>query len=88
MTPKQNNSNINHNNNSNVTSNSTKSGNTGKIGVWYWKNDQGNWIIYDNNITSKLEQAWSTNDRKAKIQVDPDRYVDLQNMWQCRYDDR
>jgi hypothetical protein len=49
----------------------------------------GQWHSYDETINEKLEKSWAEPERKTnKVAVDEDRYVDLGNMSQCRYDDR
>jgi len=51
---------------------------------WFWWDDK-TWIEYDKKLTKKLEKAWSKSENEVKI--DNERFVDIQNMCQRRYDD-
>jgi len=56
---------------------------------WFWANDsysghQNEWVKYEPDVIEKLEVA---HDKKQKtVKIDSERYVDLQNMVQKRYD--
>ncbi|EGG18645.1 poly(ADP-ribose) polymerase [Cavenderia fasciculata] len=59
--------------------------------TWYWAGDsaggghQDMWVKYDSAFAKKLEKAYVKN--KPKVKVDSDRFCDMQNMLQRRYDD-
>ncbi|PRP83966.1 hypothetical protein PROFUN_08650 [Planoprotostelium fungivorum] len=50
---------------------------------WWWQADQG-WVRYSQALEEELEKAWST---KSDVKIDDQRFVDLKNMYQRRYDD-
>jgi len=56
---------------------------------WFWANDsdsghQNDWVKYETDIIEKLEVAL---DKKQKtVKIDTERFVDLQNMVQKRFD--
>lgn len=50
---------------------------------WYWQSDNG-WVAYSSEICSALEEGYQT--KCSQVKVDEWRYVDLERMFQCRYD--
>ena len=52
---------------------------------WQWKGDKG-YVDYDADMVRKLEKA--VVDDKDEVKVDSDRFVDVHNKLQRRYDDR
>ncbi|EFA76853.1 polyADP-ribose polymerase [Heterostelium album PN500] len=63
---------------------------------WYWAGDsnggpanggghQDVWVKYDLKFAKKLEESYQKGD--IKLKVDKDRFIDIQNMLQRRYDD-
>jgi hypothetical protein len=55
------------------------------VGVWLWQSDQG-WQKYSPALTKKLERAFQ--DGEDEVKVDAERFVDIPNLFQRRYDDR
>jgi len=53
-------------------------------GKWLWQSDTG-WIEYDINMCRLLEEAYKKKEKQFK--VDEQRFIDLENMLQRRYDD-
>jgi len=51
---------------------------------WYWWDDN-TWVEYSQELIDKLERAW--NKDYSEVKIDDDRFVDIQNMCQRRYDD-
>lgn len=42
---------------------------------WSWRDDKGNWVLYDANMTSLLEDGFQKGTKKVK--VDKERFIDL-----------
>eukprot|EP01132_Coremiostelium_polycephalum_P011351 gene11351-13898_t len=66
------------------------------IATWSWAGDSGGgpakggghqdiWVKYDKSLNRKLEKSFQRN--KSKLKIDNERFADLQNMLQRRYDD-
>merc|ERR1712000_328346 len=62
------------------------------IGFWQWAGDspggghQDIWVPYSDSLCKKIEDAWNKGEKEVK--VDKERFVDLQNMLQRRFDDK
>ena len=52
--------------------------------VWCWSDASGSFNVYEKSIQSKIETAFQ--EKKAKIDVDEERFIDLKAMQQCRND--
>jgi len=55
-------------------------------GKWSWCTDSGKWVPYSKEINDKLEEAFYAGEEECE--VDDERFVDLVQMLQRRYDDR
>jgi len=53
--------------------------------VWSWCTDGGKWVLYDDATADKIERAYQA--KKPDVKVDDERFVDITNMLQRRYDD-
>lgn len=65
---------------------------------WFWKSDS-DWVEFDESISVAAEEVYwlgvvlcvltcaSGGDKSRKVKVDDQRYIDVQNMVQKRYDD-
>jgi hypothetical protein len=49
---------------------------------------KGEWVVYDDRIISLLESTLKNGDKaqKGQIQVDEERYIDMNRMVQARFD--
>jgi hypothetical protein len=53
---------------------------------WFWESDKGR-VEYPLSLASDLEKVFQSLHKNEKVRIDQERYVDLQRMAQCRYDD-
>eukprot|EP01127_Copromyxa_protea_P022496 TRINITY_DN8087_c0_g1_i2.p1 TRINITY_DN8087_c0_g1~~TRINITY_DN8087_c0_g1_i2.p1 ORF type:complete len:778 (+),score=195.79 TRINITY_DN8087_c0_g1_i2:18-2351(+) len=67
-------------------SNDLQSQNVSVVGEWSWLGEDDTWHPYSKEISEKIEFGY-VNKTENKIPVDDERYVDLSNMFQRRYDD-
>ncbi|GAM17338.1 hypothetical protein SAMD00019534_005130 [Acytostelium subglobosum LB1] len=91
FTPPQNKPSNNGGGGSNSSSTSTSSTSSSArptapdpMAFWSWKGDLG-WNIYEEGLSVKIEEAFVNN--KKRVQIDDDRYIDLEYNAQKRYDD-
>jgi len=52
---------------------------------WYWKDDS-DWKEYDKKMTKKIEKSYRAKEKECK--VDDQRFIDIGDMVQRRYDDK
>eukprot|EP01122_Echinamoeba_exundans_P005781 TRINITY_DN15946_c0_g1_i2.p1 TRINITY_DN15946_c0_g1~~TRINITY_DN15946_c0_g1_i2.p1 ORF type:complete len:388 (+),score=37.31 TRINITY_DN15946_c0_g1_i2:27-1190(+) len=57
---------------------------TGGFGQWFWYSDSG-WVPFSDSLNTDIERGYKA--KTARVKVDNERFVDLQQLLQRRYDD-
>ncbi|KAL6051214.1 WWE domain containing protein, partial [Balamuthia mandrillaris] len=70
---------------SKTTTTTKKKKATEKKPTWWWKSDD-DWVEYDAKLSARLEKGYQSGE--SEVKVDDERFVDLENFLQRRYDDR
>lgn len=55
------------------------------VGRWYWQQDDSSWVEYDRQKASEIEDAFAAG--KRRVRIDSERFIDLPNLLQRRFDD-